>query len=130
MADIDARCDLFTLLNVDCILEIMFLATHPNFRGKQISTKLCEASIELTDTLRKGTNVKVALNGGELPLEPVPKAVSAIFTSFITQRIGEKLGFLRGILVSYDELEFQGRKYSSKIDRRTPFTTVEYKRLE
>lgn len=129
MADFDSRCDLFSLLQIDCLVEIMFLATLPNHRGKQISSKLCEASILLAQTLYGGENVKVPLDGGVLSLEPVPKAVSAIFTSFISQRIGKKLGFTRGLVVSYDDIEFEGRKYSSKIDSRTPFTTVEYKRL-
>lgn len=127
--DFDNRCDLFTLLDVDCLFEIMFMATLPSHRGKQISSKLCEASILLAETLNRGENVKVSLDGGSLSLEPVPKVIWAIFTSFISQRIGEKLGFMRELIVSYDELMFEGQKYSSKIDSKTPSCTIEYKRL-
>lgn len=129
MADFDAKCDFFTQLNIDCLLEIMFLATLSTHRGKQISSKLCEASIQLAEALNRGENVKVALDGSELSLDPTPKAVTAIFTSFISQRIGEKLGFKRSLIVNYDDLTFEGKKYSSKIDSRTPYTTVEYKLL-
>lgn len=127
MADFDNKCDIFKLLNIDGLLEIMFLATLPNHRNKQISSKLCEASILLAEKLYRGENVKVPLDGGDLSLEPVPKAVSAIFTSYISQRIGEKLGFTRALIVSYDDVTFEGRKFSSKIDSKTPYVTVEYK---
>lgn len=129
MAELDSKCDLFTLLNVDCIFEIMFLATHPIYRGRQISTKLCEASIQLAQRLNCGENVKVSLDGSDLKLEPTPKAVSAIFTSFITQRIGEKLKFSTALVVNYNDISFEGETYSSKIDAKSRYTTVEYKLL-
>lgn len=129
MMDFDGRCDLFSALNVDCLLEIMFLATLPSHRGKKISLKLCEASLLLAEALCGGDNVKVPLDDEILSLEPAPKVVWAIFTSFISQRIGEKLGFTRELAVSYDDLTYDGEKYSSKIDSKTPNVTIEYKRI-
>lgn len=130
MADFDNKCDIFSLLNIDSLLEIMFLATLPIHRQKQISSKLCEASLLLAKKLYCGENVKVPLDGSDLSLEPVPKAVSAIFTSFISQRIGEKLGFTRALVVSYDDVTYEGKKYSDRIDSETPYLTVEYKRID
>lgn len=129
MVDFDKRCNLFKILNVDCLLEILFLSTLPAHRGKKISSKLCEASLMLAEALYRGENVKVSVDGGDLSLEPVPKAVWSIFTSFITQRLGEKFGFKREVVVSYDDLSYEGEKYSSKIDAKTPYATIEYKRL-
>lgn len=129
MADVDAKCDLFGLLGADAILEIMFLGTSTEHRGKHVSTKLCEASIEAAEALREGRNVRVGLEGERLESKVAPKAVSAIFTSFITQRIGRKLGFTVALSLDYDELEYEGKKYSETAGPETTCCTVEYKRI-
>ncbi|RZC38515.1 uncharacterized protein BDFB_005282, partial [Asbolus verrucosus] len=115
MLDIDNLCDLFDHCQVDCLLEIMFLGTLPEYRGKGIAKRLCEVSIEIAKNLLDGVNVKRSVDGRELGLEPVPKIVSAIFTSFITQRIGRQLDFQIAAERSYELFEFEGKTFASSI---------------
>lgn len=125
MIDSDAECDLFKYYDIDCLLELMFMATLPEYRGKGIAQKLTEISIELAKTLLQGENVKVSLDGSELPLEPRPKVVSAIFTSFKTQRLGQKLGFTKTAEISYEKFIFKGKSFASRISDSTTATTLE-----
>lgn len=126
MIDADAHCDLFKHLNIDCLVELMFLAVLPSHKNRGIGFSLCEASVNLVKSLNNGENVKVSLDGSALPLEPRPKAVSAIFTSFISQKIGKKLGFTKASEISYEKFEYQGKTFACRIGPSTPATTVEY----
>lgn len=133
MIDADAECNLFEQCNVDCLLEIMFLGTLPEFRGRKIATKLCEVSIKLAQSLKMGDNVKVSVDNADqqLPLQPVPKLVSAIFTSFISQRIGNSLGFQVAMDISYEKFIFNGQTYASKLGpmNKTKSTTLAFKEI-
>lgn len=129
MRDADAICDLFELCNVDCLLELMFLATLPEYGGKGIATNLCQLSLDLVQELKKGQNVKRSLDGTELPLEPVPQIVAALFTSFISQKIGRKLNFTIAVTESYDNFYHEGVPFSKVIGPKTPNFTLEYKEI-
>lgn len=125
MIESDAACDLFQYYNVDCLLELMFMATLPEYRGRGVARKLTEVSIELGRALLRGENVKVSIDGSVLPLGPVPKVVSAIFTSYITQHLGKKLGFKKTAEISYEKFMFKGKSFASRIGDSTKNTTLE-----
>jgi GNAT superfamily N-acetyltransferase len=120
-------CDLFDVCQVDCVMEIFLLGTSSEYRRQGIAKKLCEVSIEIARNLSNGINIKCALDGRELVLTPVPRAVTAIFNSFIPQRIGRQLGFEIAAERSNTKVELAGRVL--EIPAETPTTTVEYKKL-
>lgn len=125
MINADSRCDLFKYYNVDCLLEMMFLATLLEYRGKGLATKLTEASILIAKALFRGENVKVPIDEKPLSLKPVPKVVSAIYTSYITQKIGVKMGFNRTAVISYEEYMYKGKSFASRIGPTSPNTTLD-----
>lgn len=125
MIDADAACNLFEHYGVDCLLEIMFLATLPEYRKMGMGGKLTEISIELARKLFKGEMVKVPIDDAKLELDPVPKVVSAIFTSCITQKIGQNYGFNKTVEISFEKFFYKGKTFASKIGDHTPSTTLE-----
>ncbi|XP_017782939.1 PREDICTED: uncharacterized protein LOC108567150 [Nicrophorus vespilloides] len=129
MIESDAECDLFKHCNVDCLLEIMFLATLPEYRGKGLAKRLCEISIVIAKQLASGVNVKQSLSGEKLPIEPVPQMVSAIYTSYITQKIGKALNFTKAVEIDFNRWSFDGKTFAERIGPKTPTTTLEYYRI-
>ncbi|CAD6244912.1 GSCOCG00013528001-RA-CDS [Cotesia congregata] len=118
MISVDAKVNLFKHYNVDCILEIMFLATKPSFQKRRIGELLVSSSLELGRQLYKGMPVKTEVEIDELPLtnaDAVPSLVSAIMTSKYSQKISQKIGFDNLAEVSYDEYTFAGKKASKRI---------------
>lgn len=126
MDQVDVECNLFELCKVDCILELMFLAVLPEYRKQQIGNTLTNLTIEAAKTLRSGINCKRSITEEDLTLEPVPKVVSSIFTSLVTQHIGQKFGFTVAKAISYENFVFNGKKFSERIGPENPSTTVEY----
>lgn len=129
MIDADAACDLFKHYNVDCVMELQFMATLPEYRGKGIAKKLFEVSIALAKELQKGNNVKLAIDNRELKLEPVPKVVSGIFTSFVTQNLAEKFDFVKTAEISYEHFMYKGQTFASRIGPQTKSTTLQSLKL-
>ncbi|XP_044267682.1 uncharacterized protein LOC123013306 [Tribolium madens] len=129
MVEIDSLCNLFDHCKTDCILELMFLTTLPEYRGQGIGLKLAEATLDVGRSLLKGTNVKKPVDGQKLSLEPAPKIVSAIFTTIITQKIGRKLDWTIVAKKDFEEFEFEGKNFGTVIGKETPTVTLEYKSL-
>lgn len=129
MKEVDEACDLFAYSNAECILELMFLATMKEHRGKGIGRKLCEVSMKVGKILLSGKNIKQSLTGEQLPLDPRPKAVSALFTSSTSQKIGKSLGLVRAIEIDYNRWRFNGKTFAERIGPETPCVTLEYKCL-
>lgn len=130
MNDVDDLCNLFDYCQVDCLLEIMFLAVLPEYGCRGIGKELCKLSIEIAKQLSKGINVKKPLQKDQkFALEPIPKVVSAIFTSFISQKIGKALEFEVATEQSYDLFEFEGKNFSSAIGKETPKTSLQFKKI-
>lgn len=129
MKEADESCDLFGCCNADCMLELMFLATLRERRGKGIAKKLSEASIQLGKALLNGKNMKQNLTDEELPLDPRPKAVTALFTSCISQNIGKSLGFVKALEIDFNRWNFDGKTFAERIGPETPCVTLEYKCL-
>ncbi|XP_063914511.1 uncharacterized protein LOC135130957 [Zophobas morio] len=129
MSEIDSLCNLFDYCQTDCLLELMFLGTTTEYRGKGIAKKLSEITFEIGTNLAKGVNARKSLDGTELPLGPRPKIISAIFATIATQKIGRRLGFEVVAEKFYNEMDFQGTKFSDVITNGSTKLTLEYKKL-
>ncbi|KAJ8970289.1 hypothetical protein NQ317_019685 [Molorchus minor] len=129
MVEADATCDLFEYCHVDCILELTFLATHPEYRRRGIARKLTEITLELARCLAKGENVRQSMDETELCLESVPGIVSALFTSPTSQKIGRALGWEIAKKISYENFVYEGKSFACILGKDRTDTTLEYKRL-
>ncbi|XP_058821725.1 uncharacterized protein LOC131683619 [Topomyia yanbarensis] len=112
MITMDAKVDLFQMFNVDCLLEIMFLATLPAFEGKGIASNLVACSIDLAKQLKHGHGIE------NLPKDSKhkrPELVSALFTSRVSQKVGTKNKFTEINEVPHAEFIFRGKTYSDRI---------------
>ncbi|KAG7212620.1 hypothetical protein KM043_012909 [Ampulex compressa] len=114
MVEVDAKIDLFKHYNVDCILEIVFLATLQQYGKRRVGELLVSSSIELARELKRGHHVKtlVDIDGSGVihRASAVPSLVSAIMTSAYSRKIALKLGFENLMEISYDQFEFDGQK--------------------
>ncbi|XP_045470315.1 uncharacterized protein LOC123677686 [Harmonia axyridis] len=125
----DNTTDLFDKCGCNCYLELMFLATSPNYKGQRLATKLTNATIELTRQLHQGNNVKKSLNGTMLHNEPRPGAVVAVFTSNISQKLAEKLGFETAACIFYKDMMRNGKSYYELIDKKQEKILIVFKKL-
>lgn len=120
MIDVDSRFNLFKYYNVDCILEIMFLATAKEYRRRRIGELLVASSMEIGHELNRGKDVKVPVeiwNDDSLSNQAaVPALCSLIATSDYTAKIADKFGFSRHVSVSFKDFEFRGKKFSETAD--------------
>ncbi|XP_050454551.1 arylalkylamine N-acetyltransferase-like 2 isoform X2 [Cataglyphis hispanica] len=133
MRNVDSRINLFKHYNVSCILELMFLATHPAYGKRRIGELLVISSLELGKELKHGKNVRTSVtihDNDELTnVDEKPTLASAIMTSNYSQRIATKLHFDQLMEISYDEFEFNGKKFSEKIDQEHQKCVLVAKRL-
>ncbi|XP_050083746.1 uncharacterized protein LOC126570205 [Anopheles aquasalis] len=130
MITMDAKVNLFERFNVECLLEIMFLATLPDYEGRGIGSRLVEESVRLAQQLRSGE----AVAAGESKSTPAstakkPQLVSALFTSRISQRVGEKNGFTVVNQVPHSEFVYNGKTYADRVGPDHPFSTLVVKHL-
>lgn len=111
----------------------MFLTTHPAYGKRRIGELLVTSSLELGKELRRGKNVRtpVTIHGSDdlSNADKIPTLASAIMTSNYSQRIAIKLHFDQLIEVSYDEFEFNGKKYSEKVNKEHQKCVLVAKRL-
>ncbi|KAH8381360.1 hypothetical protein KR093_003042, partial [Drosophila rubida] len=113
MITMDSKIDVCAMYNMDCVNELMFLATLPEFGRHGIGRALVEATIEFTHELSQGKGVEdiaEELRGLR------PAAVTALWTSFFTQKIGKKVGFKVLNSVPYSEFEYNGKRFDERID--------------
>lgn len=121
MIDIDSQINLFEHYNVKCILEMMFLGTLAGYSGRKIGELLVSSSLEIARELKRGNPVKmpVTINDSNVieNYDAVPTLSSAIMTSIYSKKIGVKLGFEELLERNFDQYEFNGKKFSDKIDK-------------
>ncbi|XP_077281325.1 uncharacterized protein LOC143907997 isoform X2 [Temnothorax americanus] len=133
MINVDSRVNLFKHYYVDCILEIMFIATLPTYGKRRIGEMLITSSLELGEELRRDKNVRIpiAIHGSDevTNADAVPALASAIMTSNYSYRIAMKLHFDVLLEVSYDEFEFNGKKYSERVGQEHRQAVLVAKRL-
>lgn len=133
MINIDSRINLFKHYYVNCILEIMFLATLPTYGKRRIGEMLITSSLELGKELNRGENVRIPITiqgSNEMTnADVMPALASAIMTSSYSCRIASKLHFDILLEVSYDDFEFNGKKFSERIGQEHPQCNLVAKRL-
>ncbi|CAH0694236.1 unnamed protein product [Spodoptera exigua] len=126
MAEVDGKCNFFDKYNVDCSLEIMFLATLREHRHKRLGRILCSTSIDLARKLKNGPVSKMSVQdlgpkysnmAARKPVTKVPKICQALWTSEATQKIGKVLNFEVGIRVSFDDFYYDGKSYRERLGR-------------
>lgn len=112
MINMDQRINVFDQFNIDCVIEIMFLATIPEFERMGIGCDLTQYSVALTKELWRGIgaeHIDEGLRGR------VPKGVAALWTSSYSAKIGKKLGFEVLNTVPYKEFAFNGKSFDERI---------------
>lgn len=112
MIEMDSKVDCFEHYKVNSLLEIMFLATLPEYMRRGIGYYLCEYSIELAKRLKSGQDLEKY--PAEVQKNP-PQIVTALFTSINSQKIGWKLGFTTLHQESHKNFSFQGKTYAERI---------------
>ncbi|PZC84318.1 hypothetical protein B5X24_HaOG205513 [Helicoverpa armigera] len=126
MAEVDGRCNFFEKYNVDCSLEIMFLATLREHRYHKLGTVLCRISIELAKKLKNGPVSQMTVQDlgpnysnmvARKPVAKIPKICQALWTAEPTQKIGKVLNFEVGIRVSFNEFYYDGKSYSERLGK-------------
>uniref|UniRef100_A0A182NSA4 N-acetyltransferase domain-containing protein n=1 Tax=Anopheles dirus TaxID=7168 RepID=A0A182NSA4_9DIPT len=122
MITMDAKVNLFERFNVSCLLEIMFLATLPNYGGHGIATRLVQESVRLAEDIKTDKAVPTAQDGATSTSKP--QLVSALFTSRISQRVGEKAGFTVINQVPHAEFIYRDRTFTDRIGPDHPFSTL------
>lgn len=133
MINVDSRVNLFKHYNVNCILEIMFLATLPTYWRRRIGELLVSSSLEIGKELKRGKNVKTPVtvhdNDEVTNAEMVPLLASAIMTSNYSIKIALKFGFEQHAEVPYDEFKFNEKKFSERISKEHRKCILVAKRL-
>lgn len=126
MAEIDGKCNFFEKYNIDCSLEIMFLATLREHRHRRLGRDLCSASIELAKKLKNGPVSQMSVQDlgpkyshmpARKPINKVPKICQALWTAEPTQKIGKALNFEVGMRVSFNEFYYDGKSYGERLGR-------------
>ena len=129
----EGKIDVFAHYGVNCFLEHMFLATLTEFYGRGIGRRLVQTTEEVAKALAKGEDVIAPLQEDTNPWKgrsvPRVQAVMAIFTSTISQKIGNSLGWDQLAVVNHDELFFEGKPYSSRIGPGHPTSMVMGKKI-
>lgn len=113
MTAVEADVDVFEKFNLDCTCELMFLATLPQWERKGIGKALAKYTIDLTKELKDGI--------GSDELHPSlrsrrPQAVTAIFTSSFSQKVGRAVGFQVVNTVLYTQFSFEDKTYDQRIN--------------
>ncbi|KAJ8716225.1 hypothetical protein PYW08_013510 [Mythimna loreyi] len=126
MAEVDGRCNFFEKYNVDCSLEIMFLATLREHRFHKLGTILCKTSIELGKKLKNGPVAQMTVQdlgpsysnmAARKPVAKIPKICQALWTAEPTQKIGKALNFDVGLRVSFNDFYYNGKSYGDRLGK-------------
>uniref|UniRef100_A0A1A9WRU5 N-acetyltransferase domain-containing protein n=1 Tax=Glossina brevipalpis TaxID=37001 RepID=A0A1A9WRU5_9MUSC len=120
--------DVYKEWQVKCTIELTFLSTRNEFTRRGLALNLVEYTLDYARKLKE-ENSKEAL---ELPThlkDQRPEAVTAVFTSRFSQRIGEKLGFVTLFREEYTKFSFEGKTLAEKIDPEHMYIIFVAKRL-
>ena len=122
----EEKVDIFEQYGITTIMDHMFLVTHHEYYGQGIGQGLVAATVEIARALNKGEDVAVPISYESYPWKnktpPKVQAVIALFTSPISQKIAESLGWEEIFTVKYDQLFYNGKSYGSRLDRNNQTT--------
>ncbi|XP_066156145.1 uncharacterized protein [Euwallacea fornicatus] len=129
MQDMGKIFDIFEYCKVKSGVEIMFVGILPEYRRRGIAKKLFEVSIDVARGLNRGEDVRISIDEEALEVAPPPEIVTAICTSFVTQKIAEDLKFKRAKEFSFSKFVYDGVALESRVPSGTDSITYEYVRL-
>ena len=122
----EEKVDIFEQYGITTIMDHMFLVTHHEYYGQGIGQGLVAATVEIARALNKGEDVAVPISYESYPWKnktpPKVQAVIALFTSPISQKIAQSLGWEEIFTVKYDQLFYNGKSYGSRLDRNNQTT--------
>lgn len=114
MSTVDGLVDLFGHADADCLFELMFLGTLPAYEGRSIGRQMSEYSIELARRIAGGESLDLVSAAVRTDARR-PRAVSAIFTSAFSRRIGQRLGFEEVASKRFEEFTYDGKTFAERI---------------
>lgn len=113
MKEIDHAFDCFKYFETDCIFDLSFLSTLiPGYEKKSIGKMLTFHSMEFAKELSEGKSLEL------LPMSLRtcrPGAITAVFSSNYSQKIGHDLGFEGLHEVFYTDVEYKGKAIAERI---------------
>ncbi|XP_061395742.1 uncharacterized protein LOC133331360 [Musca vetustissima] len=113
---------------IDCWIELTFLATRTEYGRKGIALSLAEFLNEYAKKLRDGDENELQLLPSHIK-DQRPQAITAAFTSRFSQKIGEKLEFETLFEVENSQFSFRGKSYAEKIDPIHKYSRFAAKKL-
>lgn len=113
MIRIDEAFDCFKYFETDCVFDLSFLGTLiPGYEKKSIGKMLTFHSMELARELSEGKSLEL------LPMSLRncrPGAITAVFSSNYSQKIGSDLGFEALHEIFYTDIEYKGKCIAERI---------------
>lgn len=95
------------------MFELMFLGVLQEFGRKGIGYHMCRYSAQLANELRTGRSLGMLRY--ERDKKKRPQAISAIFASNYSQRIGQLLKMDALVTVRYEDFVYDGKTYAERI---------------
>lgn len=129
MLEVADSLDIFEYSKGQSGLEVMFLGVLSQYRKRGIAKTLFEVTIDLAKTMKSGKDARKSLDGAALSLFKPLDFVTAICTSFVTQKIVRDLGFERVLELNFDKFVYDGISLSSRINDGTKVITYDYLKL-
>jgi GNAT superfamily N-acetyltransferase len=122
----EEKVDIFKHYGIATIMDHMFLVTHHEYYQQGIGRGLVAATIEIARALNRGEDVTVPVSYESYPWKnktpPKVQAVIGLFTSPISQKIAQSLGWEEILIVKYDQLFYNGKSYGSRLDENNQAT--------
>ncbi|XP_052836767.1 LOW QUALITY PROTEIN: uncharacterized protein LOC128252765 [Drosophila gunungcola] len=112
MIEVDGRTDVCAMYNMDCFCELMFLATLPSHERLGLGRSLSQFTIQLTQELADGKGTE---DIDEKLRSKRPAAVTALWTSSFSQKVGKATNFKVLNAISYSEFEYNGKRFDERI---------------
>ena len=114
-------------------MEIMYIATMPNFKQNNVAGLMVGSAHRLGRLLCNGVNVKTLIDIGDQKVtnaDAIPSIITAMATSVYTQKMGVKLGYDKVLEVNYDDYTIDGESFSKRIGDEHKGCCVIAKRLD
>ncbi|XP_017119566.1 uncharacterized protein LOC108141002 [Drosophila elegans] len=112
MIEVDGRTDVCAMYNMDCFCELMFLATLPSHERLGLGRSLSQFTIQLTQELAEGKGME---DIDEKLRSKRPAAVTALWTSSFSQKVGKATNFKVLNAIPYSEFEYNGKRFDERI---------------
>lgn len=127
MMEIDQAFDCYVHFETDCIFDLSFLSTLvPGYEKKSIGKMLTFYSVELAKELKEGKSLEL------LPMSLRnfrPGAITAVFSSNYSQKIGHDLGFETFHEAFYKDLTYKEKSLAERITGDHSSITLAGKKL-